>query len=228
MKNQVLLIDDSLTVQKVVSLTLDKNKFDLTIVKNKTEALKTLKEKAMDVVLVSDQVGDLVPSQFPKEVELWLAGSRSLEPMVLITSQDLNEVKHYVAVLRKPFAPPTLQSLISDLCLQRRKNAKPSASAPAPAEIDDFSEEKLHHRFQENFARESDLVSETFETMEKRESSPALEMFFTGQKEDPQATLNSAIEKALDRILPPIVEKMVRERLDSLLKEQEHFLEVKP
>ena len=219
MKNQVLLIDDSLTVQKVVSLTLDKNKFSLTIAKTKAEALKILREKAMDVILVSDQVSDLVPSQFPKEVELWISGSRILEPMVLVTSQDLSEAKQYAAVLRKPFAPPALQSLVAELSQQKKKEIPTIISV---GEKDEFVEENLHHKFQENFAPDSELVNETmrtFHSQASKESTPSLEMFFNEQTRSGNFDINQAIEKVLDKILPPIVEKLVKERLDSLLRE---------
>jgi PleD family two-component response regulator len=71
MKKRILLLDESVTVQKVVALTLDRERFAITNAKTRSEAMKSILENPPDLILVSDQVAGVSASAFPKEVETW-------------------------------------------------------------------------------------------------------------------------------------------------------------
>lgn len=281
MKKRVLLIDESLTVQKVVSLTLDKQRYQVTFAKSRSEAMKLIVEHPPELILVSDQVSDINASSFPKELETWLGGVRDIAPVILITGSDIKEQKHYAAVLRKPFLPAVLQETV-DRNIRATPAERPSAESASP---DEFEDQRLQKIFNDTFADEAQLVKETFRaessefqddeptktgahrkdavrnnaraaslwdadaTDEKRapsvnddslwddeevvtpkaarESSPAV-----SEKElerSLKATdLDQVVDRLLSRIVPPIVERLVQERLDKLMKEQEQFVELKP
>src|SRR5215212_4572112 len=98
MKKRVLLVDESLTVQKVVALTLDRHRFAILYAKSRAEAMKLITESPPELILVSDHVADITASSFPKEVEAWMGRDQGLPPVVLITGQDIKEHRHYAAV----------------------------------------------------------------------------------------------------------------------------------
>lgn len=297
MKTKILLVDDSLTVQKVVSLTLDKNRYQVAYAKNRQEFLKLLIDISPDIILLSDQFPEIQVSSFPKEVEAWLGRGHGLPSFVLITSQDLTEARHYQAVLKKPFSPQVLQN-----CVAALSPSEESVEIPSPAFAEDEAEDQqFQKRFNDIFSDESNLVKETFANDFDKEE-PTLLATRNQQTEDLSGTelwqerakretasapqgarqmtpgtpnknsnagdlwavaepskqnkspeilgasdsmaykavlqqqvetrleatnLKEVVEKVLHQMLPGIVEKLVQERLDKLLKDQEQFLELK-
>lgn len=157
MKKRILLIDESLTVQKVVSLTLDKNKYQVNYAKTRNEAVSQITENTPDLILVSDQVSDLTIPSFPKELETWLGRTHEIPPILLITAQDIKEVRHYAGVLRKPFSPQALQAAVAKYAME----SKAPGGLGAPNE--DFEDQRLQKIFNETFNDEANLVRATFE-----------------------------------------------------------------
>lgn len=270
MKRKILLIDESLTVQKVVALTLDKTKYQLTFAKSRPEVMKLVLESPPDLILISDQMTEIGVASFPKEMETWLGGVREAAPVVLITGQDIKDPKHYAGVLKKPFSPQALQDMVQDVLKSR--------ALPTSENIDELEDERLQKIFNDTFADESTLVRETFRAeveaeeptllnqtakrsrMNETEEAKTSLWEIGGAKNSPDLWGNNAaatdsasdlrasaapvseaeIQKHLDngqldalldrmltRLVPPIVEKLVNERLDKLLKEQENFLDLK-
>jgi len=316
MRKRVLLIDESLTVQKVVALTLDKSRFSILYAKTRAEAMRLVVENAPQLILVSDQVPDINIGAFPKEVEVWLNRRAPVPPILLITAQDLKEVRHYSAVLKKPFSPQNLQKLVTEKTNIGDAGEAPAKQPMAPpgSNPEDFEDQRLQKIFNDAFSDESRLVRETLETeatgsynvsaddeptmpaaavpqktaaakpanwppqVQRNsdrqeparavpvppktppatmwESAPAAQAGNpglsrttgtsapevmssadshaykatldnkVGQKIE-EADLQAIVEKALEKMLPPIVEKLVQARLDALMKEQEQFLELK-
>lgn len=270
MRQKILLLDDSVTVQKVVSLSLDKNRFQLLIARNRTEASRFIVDENPEIILVSDQVSDVEASTFPKEVETWLGRTHNIPPMVLITADNLNEAKHYKAVLKKPFTPQTLTALIH-IHAEQTPTVLPEVTWDKPKAMhnfaDDFEDQKLQKVFNDTFSEESRLVEETFQEPEEtilmtpsqqkevkksslwsteptkkehpvtQEASPVMT---SGDSVAYKAKLDSEVEnrlgkenlqevvdRVLQRMLPPIVEKLVTERLDKLLAEQDKAMDIK-
>lgn len=228
MKTHILLIDESLTVQKVVALTLEKSAYTVHFAVNRKEAGRLIVENTPHLILVSDQVKDLNAATFPKEVETWLKRNHDLPPMILITSHDIKEMRHYAGVLRKPFAPQVLKAVVES----HAKIAPGETIAPPP--VDDFEEERLEKAFNHRFSDEAQLVNETFgqtsqapvplrDNVLNLEESMAYKTTLENQVQSQLEgrDLDAVVDKLLDRILPPIVERLVQERLDLLLREQE-------
>ncbi len=279
MRQKILLIDDSVTVQKVVSLSLDKNKFQLLIARNRTEASRFIVDENPELILVSDQVADVDVATFPKEVETWLGRTHNMSPMVLITSENIQEAKHYKTVLRKPFTPQTLTALIS---VHAEKETTPEMLWAKPKAManfaDDFEDQKLQKVFNDAFSEEGKLVDETFQSVQTvqpslsvrseakpqtsktsnlwsaeaaapvpatprkdqsmhSETNPVLSssdsMAYKAKLESEVASrldkenLTLVVERVLNKILPPIVERIVAERLDQLLTEQDGASDLK-
>ncbi len=281
MKKNVLLIDESLTVQKVVALTLDRQRYNVQNAKSRSEAMKVILDTPPDLILVSDQVASINASSFPGEVESWAGKDRQMPPLVLITSQDITEFGRYVSVLKKPFSPQALQAVVAQY-------AAVDSAAQILSETPD-TESRMQKIFHESFNDEADLVRQTFqneyESEEKtllnipqqnknqHQSAPprktpesAAELWGVadpkahlqggGQEEEEpgiavmnsedsmvyKAALESQIERFLrsqdleamvmrvvEKMVPPIIEKVARERLDRLLQEDTGgFLEIKP
>lgn len=253
---KILLVDDSVTVQKVVSLTLDKSRYALSYAKSRLEAIKLIHEVSFDLVLVSDKTSELTAGTFPSEVEVALRG-RPGPPMVWVTTQELNQMHGFAGVLKKPFTPQDLKVIVGELTeeeIQERRLGGPG----------DPEEERLAKMFNETFSDESRLVSETLKdspsppsedsrmrpngwearvwaeaTPAKTENGDSLWGTRSVTKPDLQAMeskleseLGPRLDEALDRWLlkrvPPIVERLVHERLDKLLLEAEKQFEIKP
>lgn len=160
----MLLIDESLTVQKVVALTLDKSKFSILYAKTRAEAMRLVIENAPQLILVSDQVSDINVGAFPKEVEVWLNRRAPVPPLILITAQDLKEVRHFAAVLKKPFSPQILQKLVQDKTVGIEVPDAPKAAPTNAPHGEDFEDQRLQKIFHEAFSDESRLVRETLES----------------------------------------------------------------
>lgn len=264
MKRRILLIDESLTVQKVVALTLDREKFQIAYAKTRSEAMKTILESPPECVLVSDSVSGLSSSTFPKEVEAWVGRDRRLPALILISSQEGREHRGYQAVLKKPFAPAALQAAVNEAT----QGSGHHDAAPAAEEED----ARLQKIFSDTFSDEARLVSETLQSERDREddtlltipapagratkpgrenvaefwskpASDAKEVHVLGP-EDSMAykaqlekevsrqlesyDLEDVVHRLLEKLVPPIVEKLAQQRLDQLLKESESFVELKP
>src|SRR5437763_474808 len=114
MKKKILIIDPSVTVQKVVALTLDRTRYQLINAKSRSEGAKRIPEGPFALILVSDQAAEIQIATFPKEVEMWFGKTQPPPPVVLITTADAGESKGYAATLRKPFTPQALQRLVSE------------------------------------------------------------------------------------------------------------------
>lgn len=265
----ILLVDDSVTVQKVLSLTLDKQRYHLKFATSRAELMKMFLDEPVQLVLLSDQIADIQWSSFPKEVEAWLGRVDNVPPFVLITHRDIKDARNYAAVLKKPFSPDALRSAVEN-SIKPMDAAAFIRASKVTAEGDSF-EQVFNHRFHD----ETDLVRATLRTeptmMEDDVNSDALweeDQEKTQQQETktmqapsqhqpalkPKAKdiLNSedsmaykiqlesqvesdlkthnlmeAVDKVLARMVPPIVERLVQERLDKLLKEQEQWVDMK-
>ena len=247
MKRYILLIDDSLTVQKVVALTLDKNKYDVHYAKSRTEAIKGVIERTPDVILISDSFQDIHWQSFPKEVEAWLSRNYDLPSIVLITTQDIEEAKHYSGVLRKPFTPQVLQALIAAFAPTADENDKPTQLISGVTADAEDSDRRLQKAFNDTFANEAKLTERTFQMHEEEEAmkQPGSDLWSAGpaqsspvlgandsmaykaslenkvERELESKDLDSIVDKVLSKMVPPIVERLVQERLDQLMREQE-------
>jgi CheY-like chemotaxis protein len=249
MKRHILLVDDSLTVQKVVALTLDKNKYEVHYAKTRTEAIKGVIERTPDVILISDSFQDIHWQSFPKEVEAWLSRNYDLPSIILVTTQEIGEAKHYAGVLRKPFTPQALQSLVAAYAPTEDENDKPTQLITAMPPETDEDDRKLQKTFNETFASEAKLMEKTLQLQHEEEESmkPTNDLWGPGGGQNPQSPVMGAgdsmaykavlenkvereletkdldviVDKVLERMVPPIVERLVQERLDQLMREQE-------
>ncbi len=161
MKKRVLLIDESLTVQKVVALTLDKSRYSVAYAKSRNEAMTFVADSPPNLILVSDQVTDVTVPSFPKEVEAWLGRNHRPPPIILITGQDIKEMRHYAGVLKKPFSPQALQSLVTEHTAGAAPEAAP-VNRPG-AQSREAEDANLQSRFNEAFNDDAKLTRETFE-----------------------------------------------------------------
>lgn len=290
MKKRILLIDESVTVQKVVSLTLSKGDYQVLYARNRQEVLKMVVDTPMDLILLSENISGLSWQTFPKELESWLGKTTSVPPVALITGQGINEAKHYVGVLKKPFTPQGLQDLVSRV-VGDDIDAVLSAGHSESSAVD--AEDHLKNSFNRAFADEGDLARQTFAGVNPNFSEQGAPLPKTAaqlwqnevsnerapqrvpgeakertadlwgtqslpvqalsedltmmQHENPVLTsedsmayksalehevksklqnqdLYPMVERALVELLPPIVERLVQERLDRLLKEHEESL----
>jgi len=168
METKVLLIDDSVTVQKVVALTLDKSAFDLNYAKSRNEVIRVIKERCPDVVLLSDHLTDIQASSFPKELEAILGPTFALPSFILITTGEPKPMRHYAGVLKKPFVPAELQKIVKEVSQRHRgvedfgndRGLKHLGEMSPPPKQD--NDRELEQVFNHAFADEGKLVEETF------------------------------------------------------------------
>jgi CheY-like chemotaxis protein len=309
MKKRILLIDESLTVQKVVALTLDKGSYQVLYARNRQEVIRTVVDQPVDLILLSENAPGLAWSSFPKELESWLGTTTGIPPVVLISGHEMKEAKHFIAVLKKPFSPQSLQYTVENLLGDPQ-----DTEATLDKERTQMScEDVLQSTFNRKFSDEQELVRQTFEeeigenlepqqvsgadildwqTPPQPSSSPkkavssstaelwattpsksvvsnipgspkestqdlwgtqeqvgksTLEEFSMGSQDNALLTsedsmaykaflqsevkskiqnqdLEMLVKNALSELMPPIVERLVQERLDQLLKDHEESL----
>jgi len=306
MKKRILLVDESLTVQKVVSLTLDKGMYQVVYARNRQEVVKMVVDMPVDLILLSENVSGLPWQSFPKELESWMGKMGAVPPVVLITGQEIKDAKHYVGVLKKPFTPQSLQELVDSL--MEPMNSLNGDLLNSAERQHSLSEDTMQTSFNRAFSDEEELVRQTFSEEEVRTTNrvsvvgfkpkvggepfagslprtaaelwegnpsneraphrapgelkentedlwgtsplPAQELsedlnmmeqesslltpqdsmaYKSALEHEVKSKLHNQdlypmVEKALAEILPPIVERLVQERLDQLLKEQEESL----
>ncbi|MEZ4750573.1 MAG: hypothetical protein R3B54_08070 [Bdellovibrionota bacterium] len=162
MKTKILLLDESVTVQKVVALTLDKNLYTIEYAKTRSEAKRLVAAGGIRLILVSEQVSDLDVSGFPSEATTW---TNSKPAIILITTQDIESYPNYTGVLRKPFSPQTLQETVAEY-------AKPAAPQ-APKRDEGFETSSLESAFNKKFSDEEELVRETLDEAHEFSARPA-------------------------------------------------------
>jgi CheY-like chemotaxis protein len=261
MKKRILLIDESLTVQKVVALTLDRERFTIINAKTRSEAMKLVLEMPPDLILISDQVAGVSAHTFPKEVETWVGRDRKQPALVLITSSDPKDSRGYRAVLKKPFAPQALQTAVTDAL---------AGSEPTESPNEEADDMRMSQVFNDTFADEAKLVAETYsadmsngvETLtnipapSRRSAPPPQEnvaeiwgkpekteglqvlgaedsMAYKAQLEKEVARelenydLEEIVHRLIEKMVPPIVERVAQQRVDQLLKESESFVDLK-
>lgn len=287
MKKRILLIDESVTVQKVVSLTLGKGAYQVLYARNRQEVIKTVVDNPVDLILLSENIPGLAWQTFPKELESWLGSPNNVPPVALISGQGIKEAKHYMGVLKKPFTPQSLLELTSSLLGSNNDGGDEITN------LDTFQQangDELKETFNRAFADEAALVNQTLAEQSPIEDMPlprtAAELWQNDvsnerapqrvpgspkertadlwgthpspakliseehnmmQQENPLMTTEDSmayksalehevksklqnqdlypmVKRALDEILPPMVEKLVQERLDALLKEHEESL----
>ena len=198
MKKRILLIDESLTVQKVVALTLDKDNYQVLYARSRQEVIKAVVDEPVDLILLSENVGGLNWPSFPKELESWLGTTEGLPAIVLISGQEIREAKHFAAVLKKPFSPPMLQELVESL-LGNPENIEKTYEKDRTRMI---SEDPLQSVFNRKFSDEHELVRQTFEEDEPKSSSNS-EVHEVIDWQEPEAvelSLNKATPKTASEL----------------------------
>ena len=178
MKKRILLVDESLTVQKVVALTLDKGRYEIIYARTRQEVIKSVLDEIPHLILLSDAVQELPWQSFPKELEAWLGRNVSPPPVLLITNQEIREAKHYAACLKKPFTPQNLQAAVEaqfaagdDSDPLERTDTRGFVSNPelnrSGASAD---EDRLERAFNSTFSNEENLVNETLGSAQQHQS----------------------------------------------------------
>lgn len=76
MKNKVLLIDDSITIHRVIDLSIDLEKYEIVKVFSQEAASAKLKELNFDFILLDNKLENTVISSYIKEIKLLQPASR--------------------------------------------------------------------------------------------------------------------------------------------------------
>ena len=140
-KHVVLIVDDSPTVRRLVTLALSQGGYDVITAENGEEGLKAAKRKVPSVILVDFVMPKMNGFEFCKNIR---ADSDLCNiPIVLITSKskDVGKgfeknfgISHY---LQKPFEPETLMEILENVLPGREKKSLAgsdgiSAACPPP------------------------------------------------------------------------------------------------
>ncbi len=139
MSKKILLADDSVTIQKVVSITLAHEDFELTIVDNGTEAVAKANEFRPDVILLDVVMPDKDGYEVCQEIKA--TDGLAKIPVILLTGTfepfDEDRAAEVGAddFIKKPFESHSLVNKIKEMVFKGGAQAPVSA---AEAEIDDI------------------------------------------------------------------------------------------
>jgi DNA-binding response OmpR family regulator len=167
-KHLVLVVDDSPTVRRLVTLALSQGGYEVITAENGEEGLKIAKREEPSVILVDFVMPKMNGFEFCKNVR---ADSRlSSIPIVLTTSKgkDVGKgfeenfgISHY---LQKPFKPETLMKILKDVLSGKEKKSRSrsdSVSEKCPSDIWENISKELTTLLKSaviQTLRESDLV----------------------------------------------------------------------
>src|SRR5947209_2024244 len=138
MAKRILLADDSITIQKVVELTLSDGDYEVTAVNNGNNAIQKLSEMRPDIIL-SDII---MPEKNGYEVCEFVKSHPEYRtiPVVLLTGTfepfdpDRADKAGCDAVVTKPFESQSLIHKVEELIEGAKSQVPTSPGAPAPAE----------------------------------------------------------------------------------------------
>jgi CheY-like chemotaxis protein len=132
---RILVADDSLTIRKLVEMSLRESGYEVIVAATGTECLAKANEHKPDLILLDyilpDMQGTEICQTLVNTPETWEI------PVLLMSSngnairqlyQDLNNVVDYIT---KPFAPGVLQAVIAHVL--KKSSGTPVADAPEPA-----------------------------------------------------------------------------------------------
>lgn len=130
MKAQVLVADDSVTIQKVVGLTLSRSGVELIQARSGEEALRKAREIKPDLMLIDHSMGDRTGQQLCAEIR---QDPRLKDVPIILMAAALEPLDEAAArgagasdVVTKPFESQALIDKVKQLL------ASPIAPAPAP------------------------------------------------------------------------------------------------
>jgi len=115
MKKRIMLIDDSVTIHRVIDLCLDKEKYDVVKVFSKEEALSHIKTDKPDLILLDNKLGDIAS----KDMIAALRNAAGNVVIILLTGafdQFDSNLCHIVGAddfIYKPFDAKTLEEKIA-------------------------------------------------------------------------------------------------------------------
>lgn len=153
MSFKLLLADDSITIQKVVSIIFSGEEYDLTIVSNGTVALEKAAEVVPDVMLVDT----LMPGASGYEVCEGIRADQRLRhvPILLLTGAfepfNVEKARESGAddFISKPFESQVLIEKVQSLIeLGRERQVSPAVSAPVSPSVPDVSAEEPFWSFE--------------------------------------------------------------------------------
>ena len=143
-KHRVLIVDDSPTVRRLVTLALSQGGYEVITAENGKEGLETAKRKKPSVILVDFVMPEMNGYEFCKNVR---SDSQICNiPIVLITSKGKDVGKGFEKnfgisyYLQKPFEPETLMKILKNVLSARAKKSRAgsvgvSAEGPPPQSL---------------------------------------------------------------------------------------------
>jgi CheY-like chemotaxis protein len=181
MPKKILLADDSVTIQKVVSITLAHEDFDLTIVDNGSKAVSKAKEIKPDVILLDVVMPDKDGYQVCQEIK----GNADLKdiPIILLTGTfepfDADRAAEVGAddFIKKPFESYTLINKVKEMAAKLRVSREKPVDI---SEVDIDFETPVEAQYGEKPAEERDTgdaeeISAEWEDETPTEEQPAVQ-----------------------------------------------------
>ncbi|MCK4508284.1 MAG: response regulator [Desulfuromonadales bacterium] len=120
MAKQVMMVDDSLTVRKVLRMTLEKEGYELIEAENGSQALERFPDNGIDMLVTDLNMPEMDGIDLIKEVRQ-KPGSRFM-PIIMLTSESQPEKKKEGKAagasgwITKPFKPEQLLSVVRMVC----------------------------------------------------------------------------------------------------------------
>ena len=137
MTHKILLVDDSITIQKVVSLTFSGSEFEVVALGSGTEALNKIHEVNPDIILLDVIMPDIKGYEVCKKIKQ--NPQYQDIPILLLTGTfeafDENEANNAGAdgYITKPFDHQVIIERVKEL-LEARKTGQPAAQSPHPVQ----------------------------------------------------------------------------------------------
>ncbi len=115
MRPAILFIDASITLQKVVALSLNKKDTPFLFARDIWEAKQMFLEARPFALFVSDAIESIDVAAFPGQVVQWNGGEEALPPLILVSPRLKAAPAGYKHLIPRPFSPAQLAQLVDQL-----------------------------------------------------------------------------------------------------------------
>ncbi len=236
MTKKLLVADDSLTIQKVIRLALSSEGYEIQAVSDGHDALEQIALFRPDVVLID--VALPMKSAFDVKQELNMTGDAPNTKIILMSSaferldEQMLQSAGFDGRITKPFDPAQLRSVLQQALGKPKKQEAEDFSqwqmTPPPKTEKNDIEQLTEATFQKSpetftWAEEPSIAIPTINTLQQPVQNFTLKPdttnvhVFPKTSEVIQKTLDTEVRQEIQKILPDLAEKLLREEIKKLL-----------
>lgn len=211
MTSRILIADDSLTIQKVIGITLASSGYELIECLNEVDLLEKIKNEQFDLVLLDFNLSDSRSGYvLAKEISRAIPNAAIIAMLGTFDSIDESQFEScgITDKIVKPFESAKFIKKCHDLLEGNRPFLRDSKIVTSQIETPSFSEDDLDEwRVDAPHIEKNDFLNEAFDSLKSREITEEALDPLTSEIEGWGFSSNNSIEDKFQKIFPPVIEE---------------------